>query len=193
MESGKPSKEQIDFYYRTSKKYFDSLATQYMRSDREYYDKYFAPYVKGNLLKGSSKQKAASIITVMVILAIMGVVSAVLIYIGNSYKTDSDFSNEREKQAVQEYEVRSKTGEQKIITENESAGKFDTLAVSYMKSDFERGTYYYGRRDYEKAEEYLNRINKKDEDYLPSRDVLRRIQRERNNRSARKQPAEKIN
>ena len=65
------------------------------------------------------------------------------------------------------------TTEKKISPESKEFDKFDTLAVSYLKSDFEKGTYYYGRKKYEMAEEYLNKIEKKDKDYIPAQEVLK--------------------
>ncbi len=101
------------------------------------------------------------------------------------------FENEPDETEVM-YETVTTT-EKKISPESKEFDKFDTLAVSYLKSDFEKGTYYYGRKKYEMAEEYLNKIEKKDKDYIPAQEVLKMISKEKNDRSARKKSIEKIN
>lgn len=70
MESG-PSKEQIDNFYRTSRKYFDELARHYYEKDKDFYIKYFAPYYTNPLYsssKGIPNLKARLILMVFLVL-----------------------------------------------------------------------------------------------------------------------------
>lgn len=70
MEAG-PSKEQIESYFRTSRKYFDELAKHYYEKDREFYNKYFAPYYNNPLYssrKGIPNLKARLILMVSLLL-----------------------------------------------------------------------------------------------------------------------------
>ena len=60
MNTG-PSKEQIEVFYRTSRKYFDELAKQYYVRDREFYIKYFAPYYSNPLLAARRNTSAGKI------------------------------------------------------------------------------------------------------------------------------------
>lgn len=195
MNDGKPSKEQIDYYFKTSRKYFDSLARQYQMTDVKFYQDYFEPYYN-NPFKGATGKKAGRVVLLGVAIAVLGVGASVFVFL--SQDTNSNKSKQIEESATHQSTTSSETttktsAEKKSVTITEPDGKFDTLAVSYMKTDFEKGAYYYGRKNYEMAEEYLNRIKKSDREYYAAKDVLRRIEKEKNDRSAKKKALEKIN
>lgn len=192
METGKPSKEQLDSYFKTSRKYFDELGKQYYINDREFYDKYFAPYYNNPFKKaGTGGIKIFIYVTAFFMMSMAALAFVVLSQKGVTLKDIFVFEDEPDETEVM-YETVTTT-ERKISPDSKEFDKFDTLAVSYLKTDFEKGTYYYGRKNYEAAEDYLNKIEKKDRDYIPAQEVLKMIQKEKSNRSARKKPIEKIN
>lgn len=192
MNDGKPSPEQLDSYYKTSRKYFDELGKQYYTTDREFYDKYFAPYYNNPFKKaGSGGIKIFIFVTAFFMMSMAILAFVVLSQQGVTLKDIFVFEDEPDETEVM-YETVTTT-ERKISPDSKEFDKFDTLAVSYLKTDFEKGAYYYGRKNYEAAEEYLNKIEKKDKDYMPAQEVLKMIQKEKSNRSARKKPIEKIN
>lgn len=193
MNDGKPSPEQLDSYYKTSRKYFDELGKQYYTTDREFYDKYFAPYYNNPFKKaGSGGIKIFIFVTAFFMMSMAILAFVVLSQQGVTLKDIFVFEDEPDETEVM-YETVTTT-ERKISPDSKEFDKFDTLAVSYLKTDFEKGAYYYGRKNYEAAEEYLNKIEKKDKDYMPAQEVLKMIGKERNkDGNARKKPIEKIN
>ena len=193
MEDGKPSKEQLDSYYRTSRKYFDELAKQYFLNDREFYDKNFAPYYSNPLtrVRGTGGIKIFIYVTAFFMTSMAVLAFVVLSQRGVTFEDVFNFKDEPDETEVM-YTTETTT-ERKVITNPVPDGKFDTLAVSYLKSDFEKGAYYYGRKNYEMAEYHFNRIEKKDNDYVPAQEVLKRIQKEKTSRDTRAKPIEKIN
>lgn len=193
METGKPSKEQLDYYFKTSRKYFDSLAQKYLQEDKAYYDTYIAPYYNNPFTRarGTGGVKIFIYVTAFFMMSMAALAYVVLSQQGVTLKDIFVFEDEPDETEVM-YETVTTT-ERKISPDSKEFDKFDTLAVSYLKSDFEKGAYYYGRKNYEAAEEYLNKIEKKDKDYIPALEVLKMIQKEKSNRSARKKPIEKIN
>jgi hypothetical protein len=193
MESGKPSKEQLDYYFKTSRKYFDSLAQKYLQEDKPFYDANFAPYYNNPFTRARSTggikifiYTAAIFMTSMAILAYV-----VLSQRGVTLEDIFIFEDEPDETEVM-YETVTTT-ERKVSPDSKEFDKFDTLAVSYLKSDFAKGAYYYGRKNYDAAEEYLNKIEKKDKDYIPAQEVLKMIEKEKSTRDTRKKPIEKIN
>lgn len=88
------------------------------------------------------------------------------------------------------YETETVTERKITPSINLNDGKFDTLAISYLKSDLEKGSYYYGRKNYPAAEEYLNKIEKGNKDYIAAQEILKMIA---NEKSTRKKAIEKIN
>ena len=76
MNTG-PSKDQIDNFYRTSRKYFDDLAKQYYEKDREFYNKYFAPYYSNPLFAARKKTSSARIVITVSLILFLVVTAAI--------------------------------------------------------------------------------------------------------------------
>lgn len=76
MNTG-PSKEQIESFYKTSRKYFDELARHYYEKDRDFYNKYFAPYYK-NPLYTSSKAGIPNLRARLVFMSILILVAGLI-------------------------------------------------------------------------------------------------------------------
>lgn len=176
MNDGKPSKEQLEQYYKTSRKYFDSLAAQYLQNDRAFYDTHFAPYYN-NPFKKVDRPAATKALVFAIIIFMFGVAIFIITLF---------LQKEPEVLVLKSEPKVTKSVAEKTIISSDTDGKFDTLAVSYLKTDFEKGAYYFGRKNYEAAEEYLKRIKKSDKDYTAAKDVLRRIQKEREKQSTKK-------
>jgi len=183
MNDGKPSKEQLDYYFKTSRKYFDELAKQYQTTDKEYYDKNIAPYYNNPFVQVKSTGGIKIFIYVMAIfmsgMAILAFV--VLSQKGVTLKDVFDFKDEPDETEVM-YETVTVT-EKKVPQTDE---KFDTLAISYLKNDLEKGSYYYGVKKYDKAEYYLKRIAKNDNNYLAAQEILKLIEKEKSGNQNKK-------
>lgn len=183
MNEGKPSKEQLDYYYKTSRKYFDELAKHYLINDKEYYNNNIAPYYNNPFAKtGKSINFKVVLFTFC---AVMFLASLTTVFIlaknGVSLKDIFVFENEPDETEVM-YETETVT-ERKVPQTDE---KFDTLAISYLKNDLEKGSYYYGVKKYDKAEFYLRRIGKNDNNYLAAQEILKLIGKEKKGSSSGK-------
>ncbi|MBX7046564.1 MAG: hypothetical protein K1X86_12085 [Ignavibacteria bacterium] len=202
MNDGKPSKEQLDYYFKTSRKYFDELANQYYLNDREYYDKYIAPYYQNFLM--TSGRKPAGIKAVIFGFAATTFIGALISVFflaqnGVSLKDVFTFKDEpdetetiSETETVTEKKISPKEKAKKESSQDSDA-KFDSLAVSYLKTDFEKASYFYGMKNYEQAEYYLKKIPKNDKDYIPAQEILKMVEKEKKEKSGRKKAIEKIN
>lgn len=185
MEDGKPSKEQLDYYYKKSRKYFDELAREYYKNDREYYDKNFASYYGFRNFNWRRKPK----ISLALLLGIFGFIAGVG-FVSYFFMKDSSPKNNYYKKSVVDERGAKSLDDSKI--ENASVDKLDSMNLSYMKTDFEKGTYYYNLGEYDKAKPYFENIDKNDKDYYFARDVLKAIERKKTSqKSTGKQPAEK--
>lgn len=185
MADGKPSKEQLNSYYKTSRKYFDELAKQYYESDREFYNKNFAPYYR-TLKNWRVKPK----ITVGLVLAIIGFMFGVGFVSYFFMKESAQKNNYYKKSSVDEKRANSIDDKK---NEDLSNDELDSMNLSYMKTDFEKGTYFYNNGEYDKAKPYFEKIKRTDQDYQFAQDVLKAIERKKSSQnSLRTKPAEKI-
>ena len=179
MEGGRPSREQLENYFKNSRKYFDDIAKHYQEVDKEYYEKYIKPFYDspfGAVSSGTAK-KAASVVAVAVglLVAIFGVVVFLLV----NQSTDSS----------DEYEDRTTETKSESI-ENDSDFEY--------KTNYEKGLYFYDLGRYKKAEKYFNRVKETDDDYEDAQRRLKEIEsmmeiEEMNNGSARQKKLESPN
>lgn len=172
MEDGKPSKEQLDYYYKTSRKYFDELAREYYKNDKEFYNKNFAGYYGYRNFTWRRKPK----ITVGLLLAIFGFIIGVGFVSYFIMKPSSPNNTYYKKSLVDEKNAKS-IDSKKI--ESSSTDKLDSINLSYLKTDFEKGTYFYNLREYDKAKPYFEKVDKTDRDYNFAQDVLKAIERKK--------------
>lgn len=165
MESGRPSKEQIDYYYKTSRKYFDSLALKYLQEDKAFYNNYFAHYYHGRTKKQYPAQLKVLIFAGIIFLFVSGIFVLTL-FLKKEPKVYSTESNITEKKLLRNIE-------------NLSENELDSMNLSYMKTDFEKGTYFYNLGEYDKAKPYFEKVEKSDSDYQFAQDVLKSIERKK--------------
>ncbi len=96
MNAG-PSKEQLERIYKTSRKYFDDLAKRYYENDREYYNKYFAPFYTNPIYassKGIPNVKSRLLLMLFLIL-IAGFIFS-LTYFLTEYSDEEELKAEKE-------------------------------------------------------------------------------------------------
>ncbi|MFA7360301.1 MAG: hypothetical protein WC139_04630 [Candidatus Kapaibacterium sp.] len=121
MNTG-PSKEQIDQFYRTSRKYFDDLAKQYYEKDREFYNKYFAPYYSNPLLAVRKKTSSTRVvISVSVILFLVATAA-----IGFLFLTIESSENKKEQEIMKYMEGVKEDEYDKARTLIDSLSRSDT-------------------------------------------------------------------
>lgn len=172
MADGKPSPEQLELYYKTSRKYFDELAKQYYETDREFYNKNFARYY-GTL--NNLKVKPKSVLLILAAIFGLIVVAGVVSYFLLAVEIESKHNSYKKLTAD---EISAKSNENKKI-EDFSNDELDSMNLSYMKSDFEKGTYFYNNGEYDKAKPYFENVEKSDKDYQFAHDVLKAIKRKK--------------
>jgi hypothetical protein len=75
--SNKPSKEQLEIYFKSSRKYFDSLAEQYKKTDPDYYNQVMRPVMYKNVFSGGSNvRKPVLPVLIGVFVAAIGIAVA---------------------------------------------------------------------------------------------------------------------
>ena len=95
MNAG-PSKEQLETLFKTSRKYFDEMAKEYYVKDRDFYNKYFAPFYSNPILAARRSGKSSKVaIASALITLIIGISAAAIVFF---------VQKESVKQPVQEYE-----------------------------------------------------------------------------------------
>ena len=155
MESGRPSREQLENYFKNSRKYFDDIAKHYQEVDKEYYDKYIVPFYNspfGAVGSGTAK-KAVSVLGLAGALLVVGIVAAVFFL-----TMDSTQDSTQDSKVVQE---------ETIPAERES--DFD------YKTNYEKGLYFYKREEYKSAEKYFRRVEESDSDFKRAQKYLEKI------------------
>lgn len=176
MADGKPSKEQLNSYYKTSRKYFDELAKQYYETDREFYNKNFAPYYR-TIKNWRVKPK----ITVGLVLTIIGFMFGVGFVSYFIMKESTPKNNYYKKSSVDEKGAKSIDDKK---NEDLSNDELDSMNLSYMKTDFEKGTYFYNNGEYVKAKPYFEKIKRTDKDYQFAQDVIKAIERKKSSQNS---------
>jgi tetratricopeptide (TPR) repeat protein len=157
MPQSGPSREELENYFKNSRPYFDELAKHYYETDRDYYNKYIAPFYSpfGAILP--VKKGTGSRITVLAAMILVGVIgAAVAFFIALAPETDSP----REQKQIED--VREKSD----IEADEKTKSKDTASVKKKKlSDYEKGIDYYESGDYDNAERYFKKVPVTDKNY----------------------------
>jgi len=204
MNDGKPSKEQLDYYFKTSRKYFDELAAGYKVSDKKYYDEFITPYygVFGQAKSGGGVK--IFIFFMAIFMSSMAVLAfVVLSQKGVTFDEMFLFKDDPDETEVM-YEIVTTTEKKSTSsteTTTDSKNKFnptqqkqiDELVMGNLKTDLEKGFYYFGMENYDKAEEHLEKIQKGDKDYTPAQDVLKKIRKKKSETIPATKRIEKIN
>jgi tetratricopeptide (TPR) repeat protein len=167
MPSDGPSKEELEYYYKNSRKYFDELANYYFKADPEYYEKFIAPFystfasVTTPGKPGSPRALFSVVIAGVLVMAAAGAVFFLL-------QTSRDTIDEHETEKIEKNSTK-KTEPANIPADTSSA-------VENEKSYYQIGIEYYRKRDFENAEKYLKLVPKDDPNYNNSRRKLEDIQ-----------------
>lgn len=117
-----PSKEQIDQFYKTSRKYFDELAKQYYEKDREFYNKYFAPYYSNPLLAARKKSSAGRVVVLVSLISFLVITAA----IGFIFLTIKSSENKKEQDIMKYIEGVKEEELEKARTLIDSLNRMDT-------------------------------------------------------------------
>ena len=161
MASG-PSKEELQYYYQNNRQYFDSLAKYYADTDREYYNKFIAPfYSTFRPQKGSAR----SVIAVMLFILIMGAAAGVFFMV-KSDKPQIKENIQRNRELI-EPNIKIDTVKPPVEIVDSSSE-----IVSDESEDYEKGMKYYHKLDYANAEKYFNRVPENNRKYKDAQKKL---------------------
>jgi hypothetical protein len=148
-----PTKEELKRDWAANREHFEALSKFYYINDREYYDKYIAPFYESQseVSKTETKNSRASVII------ILGVVIALLA----SFGVLAYFLVSTVDETVNE-------GLEEIVVDSMAKGKnFD--------SDYMRAMKYMSKKDYDRAEKLLKKIPEDSPDYQNAQQLLESI------------------
>jgi uncharacterized protein HemX len=166
MPSDGPSKEELEYYYKNSRKYFDELANYYYNADREYYNKFIAPFYStfaAITSSGKRGSKPALIVSLGAAVAALVVAGAVFFLVQTSRDTENEHDDKTEKV-------------EKNTQKNDEFEKInaDTSSENVkIQSDYQKGLKFFNQKDYDIAEKYFRKVGKTDENY---RDAQKKIE-----------------
>ncbi len=157
MPQSGPSREELENYFKNSRPYFDELAKHYYETDRQYYNKYIAPFYGPFAGIAPGKKGAGARITVLVASILVAVIGAGVAFFVAMETGSDEPGRKREIEDVREKP--KKSSDKESIIKDTVSSKLKEL------SDYERGVEYYESEDYDNAERYLKRVPVSDENY----------------------------
>lgn len=170
--SGKPSREQLEEHYKTSRKYFDDMAEHYKETDPDYYNSTIVPIIRKNRYSNAAgydetTAKRSMALTVAAVLVLVGVAMAVFFIIS----PDREEPNPVDKM----YEQMNEDGTQKApapIRETQRTIEPDPSLQDGTEegldgdmSDFDKGVFYYDQAAYGQAASYFGKVKPGDPNY----------------------------
>jgi len=178
MPADGPSKEQLEYYFKNSRPYFDELAKQLYDTDRDYYNKYIAPFYSspfgGAPVRSTSAPRRTAVFTVAgAVVALL--VAGISFFLTLQKPDDTNYEQKKEIEDTQE-KARSKPDEQ--IEEPDTKTKSDKL------SNYEKGLKFYKQKDYDAAARYFNKVTKVDDNYDNAQRKLEQIKKLRKENSS---------
>jgi TolA-binding protein len=166
MQNG-PSKEELEEYWNNSRQYFDELASYYRTSDRDYYNKYIAPFYspfRVSPSKGGGTKIIAIAAALIVFLGIGAAMLLVLIPAGSDNSTENNDNKQQVSPKISSDSVKSP------VVPNDTSSKVVTVSPYYDK-----GMKYYHSKDYENAKKYFEMVPREDKNYRNARKQLLEI------------------
>ena len=151
-----PSKEELENYFKNSRQYFDELAKYYLESDREYYDKYIAPFYN-NPFRRSGTQGSGGSMLILAIAMFLVIAAGAAVFLLVSTKSDKEVIEETQK------------------SYQKKADATDSIKVKDTNEYYEKGAAYFDNEDYENAEKYLKLVPRKDKNYSDAVRKLKKI------------------
>lgn len=172
MSADGPSKEELEYYFKNSRQYFDELAKHFYETDREYYDKFIAPFYSpfGRMTPGSKPRNKAAYS--LVIAGLLGLLAAGFAVFLIFQSTDNTSIEPKKKIESPKENTGSKPDE--MVKPKTQSGE---------TSNYEKGLKFYNQKDYDAAEQYFNKVTKDDNNYEDAQHKLEEINKLRNESS----------
>lgn len=177
-----PSKEELENYFKNSRQYFDELAKYYLESDREYYDKYIAPFYNNPFRRSGTQGSGSGGSKLILAIAMFLVIAAgAAVFLLVSTKSDKEVIEETQK------------------SYQKKADATDSIKVKDTNEYYEKGAAYFDNEDYENAEKYLKLVPRKDKNYPEAVRKLKKIAEmkiekdKKDERRVKSQPLQRLN
>jgi hypothetical protein len=173
MPAEGPSKEQLEYYFKNSRQYFDELAKQFYETDREYYDKFIAPFYSpfGSMTPGSKPRSRAAIsFTIAALLALIA--GGFSVYLMLQRPEDTNYE---QKKMIENTKENTKENAKSKPDERVKPPEMQTQ--SNKLSNYEKGLRFYNQKDYDAAERYFNKVSKDDDNYDDAQYKLEQIKK----------------
>lgn len=150
--AGKPSKEQLENYFKMSKPYFDQIAKQYYETDRAYYDKMIAPFYGAfsslkSVNPGAGKRVASVAVAAFLLIFAMGIGVFLLTTVSSSSDDNAESDH------IEQVEPIEKA----------------------PNTNYDEGVLYFNQKEYERAELYFKKVGKSDDNYDSAQKYLQEI------------------
>jgi hypothetical protein len=170
MTSG-PSKEELQDYWANNRQYFDELTKYYLEADREYYNKYIAPFYSNPFQRSpSSKGGVGKLLVILV--AMIGVIAAgavaFLVLMTGSSDDKSVHKKVLSPNVVQDSTIKPVT----ITDMPDTTANIPPVPIS---PDYDKGLKYFRNKDYKNAEKYFKVVPKGDKNYIQALKKLAEI------------------
>lgn len=181
---GRPSREQMEYYYDHNRAYFDSMAEHYKEADPDYYEKVIlpvkreAPYRAGY---DDNKAKKGLVIISAIMVLLVGLAAAMISF----FMMDSEVENPVD-QKLEQLEENNSDGTNKqikspiesLLEERKSTG--DDNSVREMNT-YEKGMFYYDMGEHDKALTYFKQVPEGDDNYNDAQEKIAEISDNQNN------------
>lgn len=184
MSTSGPSKEELSDYWSNNRQYFDELSKYYLESDREYYNKYIAPFYNNPFHSASSSKGNNSGRLIVLMIAIIGVIgagAAAFFVMMQSSPVKVDNKKIISPQVILDTVKRPETH---IKNNADTTAKIIQTNSPY----YEKAMKYYHNKDYDAAEQYFMLIEKNDKNYNNAQKRLLEIKFLRKDKDTQEDP-----
>ncbi len=172
-----PTKEELRDYWANNRQYFDELAKYYLESDREYYNKFIAPFYTSPFGAASpAKSGSAGARILILLIAVFVVIGAGAVAFFVAIKSGPDPGDDEKVISPKVIQDTLKTPEIKIKNTDDTT----PVAVKTNSPYYDKAMKYYHDKDYDAAEQYFNMIDKNDKNYMNAKKKLFEIKMIRN-------------
>ncbi|HLT23625.1 MAG TPA: hypothetical protein VK004_00730 [Ignavibacteria bacterium] len=164
--SGKPTREQLEKYYETTRQYFDDLAAHYKETDPEYYKSVVQPVQRKGWFSGDddNSAKRGMILVAVAVFLLVGTSVGVFLLLSapeDSYNPVDEYYKQQQQQNSTNPDQRRTPLRETRSPVNTESGNDGTEGMS----NFEKGEFYYEQQAYNQALEYLGQVTPGDENY----------------------------
>lgn len=171
--TGKPSREQLEEYYKTSRKYFDDMAEHYKESDPDYYNSTIVPIIRKNKYSDSAgydeaTAKRSMTLTVVAVLVLVGVAMGAFFLISSEREEPNPVDELYEKlneDGTQKTPAPIRETQRTIESPNDPSTDGTEEGVDGSMTDYDKGVFYYEQEAYDQAMEYFGKVKPGDTYY----------------------------